>query len=568
MASPAFVPAGPLLLGGRPRRALVGGVATVPVGGHGRLGGSRGAARGQRPRGRGAAGPARLPPTAEASPSAAPSAAAASAGAGPSCDEEDVCTLPVPPMGVASPDEVATAGGATLPGHPRFLSPADGVGGTRPNIVDVLRSRGLVDAVTGEGDTLRDAAREPLTVYVGFDPTADSLHLGNLLGILTLAWFARAGHKPVALVGGATGRVGDPSGRSSERPLLDSAAIQRNLDGIAANIRQVLDGGATASAGEGEPVTVLNNHDWLGGISFLDFLRDVGKHTRVSGMLAKDSVRTRLASDDGMSFTEFTYQLLQAYDFTYLSDPPHNVRVQAGGSDQWGNITAGTELTRKLRGGRVVHGLVFPLLTRSDGKKVGKSDAGGATWLTASKLSPYEFYQHLVRVPDADVVGFLRSMTFLPLEEVDAIAAAAAAPGAVPNGAQRRLAEEVTRLVHGEAGVAAALAATAVAAPGRTGAGADTLTADALEAIAADVPGSVLTRADVVGRTVVDVMAAAGIQSSKGEARRLIKNGGGYINNVKVPAVDAVVSADDIIDGRLLLLGAGKKNKMLVRVEP
>lgn len=245
------------------------------------------------------------------------------------------------PDGAAPATAAGPAATATLPGHPRFLSPADGVGGTRPNIVDVL------------------------TVYVVFDPTADSLHLGNLLGILTLAWFARAGHKPVALVGDATGRVGDPSGRSTERPLLDGAAIQRNLDGIAANIRQVLD--AQGGAG-GEPVVVLNNHDWLGGISFLDFLRDVGKHTRVSGMLAKDSVRTRLASDDGMSFIEFTYQLLQAYDYAYLSDPPHNVRVQAGGSDQWGNITAGTELTRKLRGGRVVHGLVFPLLTRSDGK--------------------------------------------------------------------------------------------------------------------------------------------------------------------------------------------------------
>ncbi|KAK1868629.1 hypothetical protein I4F81_011114 [Pyropia yezoensis] len=245
------------------------------------------------------------------------------------------------PDGAAPATAAGPAATATLPGHPRFLSPADGVGGTRPNIVDVL------------------------TVYVVFDPTADSLHLGNLLGILTLAWFARAGHKPVALVGDATGRVGDPSGRSTERPLLDGAAIQRNLDGIAANIRQVLD--AQGGAG-GEPVVVLNNHDWLGGISFLDFLRDVGKHTRVSGMLAKDSVRTRLASDDGMSFIEFTYQLLQAYDFAYLSDPPHNVRVQVGGSDQWGNITAGTELTRKLRGGRVVHGLVFPLVTRSDGK--------------------------------------------------------------------------------------------------------------------------------------------------------------------------------------------------------
>ncbi|OSX81509.1 hypothetical protein BU14_0014s0059 [Porphyra umbilicalis] len=306
----------------------------------------------------------------------------------------------------------------------------------------------------------------------------------------------------------------------------------------------------------------------MGGITFLDFLREVGKHARISTMLAKDSVRSRLASEDGLSFTEFTYQLLQAYDFMHLSDAPHHVRVQAGGSDQWGNITAGIELTRKLRGGRSVHGLVFPLLTRSDGKKVGKSDAGGATWLTAAKLSPYEFYQHLFRVPDADVVPFLRCMTFLPLDEVDAVAAAAGAAGAVPNVAQRRLAEEVTRLVHGEAGLATALAATAVAAPGRTGDAAVALSGAALEAIAADVPGAVLGRAAVVGRPVADVMAAAGLQKSKGEAKRLIKNGGGYVNNAKVPGVDAVVTDADVIEGRLLLLGAGKKNKMLVRVEP
>lgn len=433
----------------------------------------------------------------------------------------------------------------------------------RPNVIDVLQERGLFDNATADASALREVCTSPIGVYTGFDPTADSLHLGNLLAILSLAWFQRCGHRVVALVGGATGKVGDPSGKSAERPVLDDITIRKNLAGIEANLRQVLDrsAGDLAVAGDKVPdAVVVNNHDWVGPISFLDFLRDVGKYARVNTMMAKDSVRTRLESDEGMSFTEFTYQLLQAYDFMHLSDK-HNVSFQLGGSDQWGNITAGTELTRKLRS-RTVHGITFPLLTTADGKKFGKSEKG-AVWLTADKLSPYEFYQFLVRTPDEDVVKFLKRLTFLPLEEVDEIAHEMKSDGYVPNTAQKRLAEEVTKIVHGEEGVASALAATAAAAPGSSA----VLSVGALEAISADMPSVSLSREKVLGAGVVDIMAISGIQKSKGEARRLIKNGGAYVNNRKVNDDRMTLGEDDLIGGKLVLLAAGKKNKLLLRIE-
>jgi tyrosyl-tRNA synthetase len=271
-------------------------------------------------------------------------------------------------------------------------------------------------------------------------------------------------------------------------------------------------------------------------------------------------VKTRLESEDGMSFTEFTYQLLQAYDFLYLSDK-QGVRIQVGGSDQWGNITAGVELTRKLREGRSLTGITFPLLTTSDGRKFGKSEKG-AVWLTETKLSPYEFYQHLFKVPDVDVIRFLKRLTFLPLDEIARVEASMSAPDYTPNTAQRRLAEEVTRIVHGDDGVRVAVAATAVANPG----GSAALSAEALEAVALDMPFASLGRSEVVGRALVDVMVAAGLQKSKGEARRLIQGGGGYINNAKISDESRLVEDDDLVDSRLLLLGAGKKKKILVRV--
>jgi tyrosyl-tRNA synthetase len=435
----------------------------------------------------------------------------------------------------------------------------------------VLRARGLLDNVTGVDDgpskiSQPDPESNDLpAVYCGFDPTADSLHLGNLLAIMTLAWCQRCGHRPVAIVGGATGRVGDPSGKSAERPVLGNDTIERNLIGIEANIRQVLDRSAALMVADGvadvPELLVLNNNDWWAGMSFLDVLRDIGKHARVGTMLAKDSVKKRLESDDGMSFTEFSYQLLQAYDFLYLSDK-YSVRVQAGGSDQWGNITAGIELTRKLRAGRALHGITIPLLTTADGRKFGKSESG-AVWLTDAKLSPYEFYQNLFKVPDSDVVAFLKRLTFLPLGQIEAIEASMTTPDYAPNSAQRVLAEEVTRVVHGDEGVRVAMAATAVANPGgNTG-----LSVDALEAVSADMPSVRLPRGDVVGCGVVEVMVAAGLQKSKGEARRLIKGGGGYVNNTKICDEAAVVAEIDLVGSRLLLLGAGKKKKLLVRIE-
>lgn len=373
------------------------------------------------------------------------------------------------------------------------------------------------------------------------------------------------GHRVYALVGGATGKVGDPSGKSTERPVLDDETIHNNLVGIEANIRQVLDrSAASVSAAGATPgtLTVINNYDWMAPITFLDFLRDVGKYARVNSMITKDSVRTRLESTDGISFTEFTYQLLQAYDFVHLSNT-HDVTFQLGGSDQWGNITAGTELARKLRS-RTLHGITFPLLTTSDGRKFGKSEKG-AVWLTANKLSPYEFYQFLFKTPDDDVIKFLKRLTFLPLEDIARMEESMMHADYVANTAQKKLAEEVTRIVHGDEGVESALAATAAAAPGSQA----VLSADTLEAISGDMPSVSLARQDIVGKSVVDVIVNSGLLKSKGEARRLIKNGGGYINNTKIQnrSQQNVFEDADLIDDRLILLAAGKKNKLLIRVQ-
>ena len=248
------------------------------------------------------------------------------------------------------------------------------------NVIEFLQKRGFIDATTSE--EVMECAKNPLSVYVGFDPTSDSLHIGNMIGIMALAWFQRFGHRIIALVGGATGMVGDPSGKSDERNLLDQKSLTHNLVGITHSLETILDK---------ERMVVVNNYEWMKGYGYIDFLRDIGKHFRVGPMLAKESVRARLKSDEGMSYTEFSYQLLQAYDFVYLSDK-FDVSMQMGGSDQWGNITAGTELVRKMRG-KTVHGLTWPLLTRSDGKKFGKSEEG-AIWLNPEKLPAYDFYQY------------------------------------------------------------------------------------------------------------------------------------------------------------------------------
>ena len=428
------------------------------------------------------------------------------------------------------------------------------------NVVDVLQERGLLDACTNEEELRKAAGEGNVAVYCGFDPTADSLHLGNLLGIVVLAWFQRCGHTPVALLGGATGRVGDPSGKSAERPVLDEATINANTAGIQKILEGVLANSAGMAGADVPTAKVMNNLDWFGSMGFLEFLRDVGKYARVGTMMAKDSVKTRLDSEQGMSFTEFTYQLLQGYDFVHLFRE-HDVRVQVGGSDQWGNITAGTDLIRRILAREGAFGCTFPLLLKADGRKFGKSEEG-AVWLSAERLSPYKFYQYMLQSTDADVIRFMRMLTFMPIDEIAGYETAMASDGYVPNTAQKRLAEEVTRFVHGEEGLAQALKATEGLKPGAE----TVLDADTLEALAGDIPSAELSKDQIVGQTVVDVMAATKLQKSKGEAKRLIKGGGARVNNVKVEAEDQVLGEDDVIEGRVLLLAAGKKNKLLVRV--
>lgn len=420
------------------------------------------------------------------------------------------------------------------------------------NVIQKLQERGFIDALTSE--ELIAQVEKPIKVYVGFDPTGDSLHIGSLVGIIALAWFQRYGHTPVALIGGATGMIGDPSGKSSERQLLDAPTVEKNIQGIRKNLEAILDFKHPSA-----PPMLLNNYDWHDKFSFIDFLRVVGKHFRLGPMLAKESVRSRMESEEGMSYTEFSYQILQAYDFMHLYEEK-GIVLQMGGSDQWGNITAGIELTRKLKGASI-YGLTFPLLTRSDGKKFGKTESG-AVWLSPEKLSPYEFYQYFFRLPDADVIKLMRMLTFMEMEEIRSYEQQMSAPGYAPNTAQKRLAEEVTRIVHGEKGLEAALRVTSGVAPGSAD---SELSAEVLEAIAHDMPHCELERSKMVGVKMIDLLVAANMLASKGEARRLIRNGGVYLNNKKVESEEHVFEEKDLIGGRLALLAAGKKNKCILR---
>lgn len=416
------------------------------------------------------------------------------------------------------------------------------------NVIKALEARGFIEKMTSE--ELYSLADRPLSVYVGFDPTSDSLHLGNLIAIMGLAWFQKFGHTPVAIVGGATGMIGDPSGRSTERNLLDSATLEKNLKGIRRSLESVLQ----------KEVKILNNYDWFQKFGFIEFLRDTGKHFRLSTMLAKDSVKTRLTSEEGLSFTEFSYQLLQAYDFLYLNEH-HNVTVQMGGSDQWGNITAGTELVRKVRG-TSVHGITFPLLTRSDGKKFGKSEEG-AIWLNSDKLPPYDFYQYIYRLPDSDVVKMFKMLTFLDLEEIEEIGKSMQRADYIPNSAQKRLAEEITRIVHGDEGVQQALRITEAAKPGSH----TVLDKATLEALATEIPSRNFAASAVVGQKLIDLFVSCEMLTSKGEARRMLASGGIYVNNEKIMDENFVVSDKHLVEGQFLLLSVGKKKKMVVRVQ-
>ncbi|KAG8091930.1 hypothetical protein GUJ93_ZPchr0012g21946 [Zizania palustris] len=459
----------------------------------------------------------------------------------------------------------------------------------RRSVVDVLRERGLVEATTsetlglGSGSGTGTGTTSPgqLKAYCGFDPTAESLHLGNLLGLVALSWFRRCGHTAVALVGGATGRVGDPSGKSAERPELDLAAVEANSDAIKSLIAQILDrvpepsyhfqSGKDLSLEQNEqPLAnpeekmgsflILDNYDWWKDITLLDFLNEVGRFARVGTMIAKESVKKRLMSEDGMSYTEFTYQLLQGYDFVYMFKNM-GVNVQIGGSDQWGNITAGTELIRKILQVEGAYGLTFPLLLKSDGTKFGKTE-DGAIWLSSKMLSPYKFYQYFFSVPDVDVIRFMKILTFLSLDEIHRLEESMKKPGYVPNTVQRRLAEEVTCFVHGEEGLEEALKATEALRPGVQ----TQLDAQTIEGIADDVPSHSLPYDQVFKSPLVDLAVSTGLLASKSAVRRLIKQGGLYLNNIRIDSEDKLVEEGDIVNGKVLLLSAGKKNKMVVRI--
>jgi tyrosyl-tRNA synthetase len=419
------------------------------------------------------------------------------------------------------------------------------------NIIDILRERCLLDDVTSPDVDKR--TESPITVYAGFDPSAESLQVGNLVTVKVLAHFIECGHKVVALVGGATGMIGDPSGKSSERALLDEATVEINQKGIEENLVRIL-----GRSGPSDSVKIVNNREWLDKFTFIEFLRDVGKNFRMGTMLGKESVRARLDSDTGMSFTEFSYQLLQAYDFLRLFED-QNCIMQIGGSDQWGNITAGIDLVRRLKS-EEVYGVTMPLVCDSSGQKFGKSE-GNAIYLDSAKTSFYDFYQFFLRTDDADAVRFLKIFTFMSIEEIAEFEKKFQDdPGR--RETQKRLAEEVTRLVHGDEGLEKAQKATAV----MYGEAMDGLNAADLLAVFSDVDSVEMAKDDIEGKLVIDVVAASGMLKSKGEVRRLISSGGLYLNNNRVESVEAMVESSNIIDGQILVLRSGKKNYHLVRV--
>ena len=420
------------------------------------------------------------------------------------------------------------------------------------NVMTTLAQRGFISQVSAAD--LHDKLAQPVTVYAGFDPTAPSLHIGNLLQIMLLAQFQRHGHRPIALVGGATAMIGDPSGKSHERNLLNPETIQQNLTGIKKQLEQFLDFNC-----EQNPALLVNNADWIGSFTFIEFLRDVGRHFRVGEMMGKESVRQRLQSEAGMSFTEFSYQLLQAYDFLYLSREHHCV-LQVGGDDQWGNITAGIELTRKIDG-RAVLGLTSPLITDTGGQKFGKTATGENCWLDPQKTSPYEFYQYWIRADDRDVIKLLNYFTFLPQEQIDQLEQALRAEPE-KRQAQTVLAEQVTTLVHGPDQAKLAQNAAQVLF-GREIAG---LSDRDLTSIFADVPSTSVPRLRLQqGLPLVETLHETALCNSKGQARKLIKGGGVYVNNIRVEDTEHLLKTDSLASESILVLRTGKKNYHLLK---
>ncbi|HLA83229.1 MAG TPA: tyrosine--tRNA ligase [Thermoguttaceae bacterium] len=418
-----------------------------------------------------------------------------------------------------------------------------------------LTWRGLIHQTTDDAGLPGWLAERPRTVYAGFDPTADSLHVGHLMALMILRRFQAAGHRPIALIGGATGMIGDPSGKSEERQLLSEDTLRANVEGMRAQMRRFLDFDDPRCG-----AILVNNYDWVGRFGFLEFLRDVGKHFPVNVMLTKDSVRSRLErTDSGLSYTEFSYMLLQAYDFVHLRRE-HDCQLQVGGSDQWGNITAGIDLARRLDGVQL-YGMTCPLLTKSDGTKMGKTESG-ALWLAAERVSPYQFYQYWINLDDADVDKCLRFFTDLDRPRLEAVVAEHLADPSRRSG-QRCLATELTRLVHGDEGLRVAQRATEIF----FGAEIDNLSDDQLVQIFADVPSKQLPRETLAGDglPIIDALCAAGLSASKAEARRTIDQGGAYVNNRRIDGIDRRLGPGDLASQTVMVLRSGKKRYALLR---
>jgi len=425
------------------------------------------------------------------------------------------------------------------------------------NILEELRWRGLVQDCTDAQALAERLAQGPLVVYAGFDPTADSLHVGSLVPLLALRRFQLSGHSPIAVAGGATGSIGDPSGKTQERQLLTPELLSANIAKVKEQLRRLLDFEAPTNAAR-----LVDNAAWTASVSYLDFLRDIGKHFSVNVMVAKESIRARMEDrETGISYTEFSYMLLQAFDF-YLLCRDSNCELQIGGSDQWGNITAGIELTRKKLG-RTVYGLTLPLVLKADGSKFGKTEAG-TVWLDAARTSVYKFYQFWVRTDDRDVVSYLKYFTFHSPEEIAALEKQHAEnPGA--RAAHKALAKAVTDMIHGPDATAEAMRASEILFGGELAGVAEAT----FREIVGEAPTKELPKAELVGagKPLLEILLQSGLCASKGQARKDIEGGGVYINNVREASPQRTVSSQDLLFGKYLLLRKGKRNYAVVEAK-
>lgn len=419
-------------------------------------------------------------------------------------------------------------------------------------ILEDLQWRGLINDCTAADELAKRLEEGPISLYSGFDPTADSLHIGSLVPLIALRRFQNYGHKPIALAGGATGSIGDPSGKKSERQLLTKEVIDHNIASVKVQLARLLDFSEDIS----NTAKLVDNASWIGPMTFLDFLRDVGKHLTVNSMIAKESVKARMGDEKaGISFTEFSYMLLQGYDFYHLNQA-ENCELQIGGSDQWGNITVGTELTRK-KASNTVYGLTLPLILKADGTKFGKSE-GGSVWLDSAQTSVYRFYQYFINTDDRDVVQYLKYFTFLSHEEISALEAQHAEnPGA--REAHRALALEMTNLIHGEEATQDAINASKILFGGNL----EGITENALKEVASEIPNAAITADSLSseeGYSLLDALVDAGLSSSRGQAKKDIQGGGVNVNNQRVQEIGYKLTNTNVHYDKYILIRRGKKN--------